>query len=46
MIADVKVDKLESCFPMIPAGSAHNKMLLGPEDKAEKPVTEDSMVLV
>ena len=46
VIADVKVDKLENCFPMIPAGSAHNKMLLGPEDKAEKPVTEDSMVLV
>ena len=46
VIADVKVDKLENCFPMIPAGSAHNKMLLGPEDIAEKPVTEDSMVLV
>ena len=46
VIADVKVDKLENCFPMIPAGSAHNKMLLGPEDKAEKPITEDSMVLV
>jgi acetolactate synthase-1/2/3 large subunit len=46
VIADIKVDKLENCFPMIPAGSAHNKMLLGPEDKAEKPATEDSMVLV
>ena len=46
VIADIKVDKLENCFPMIPAGSAHNKMLLGPEDKAEMPVTEDSMVLV
>ena len=46
VIADVKVAKLENCFPMIPAGSAHNEMLLGPEDKAEKPVSEDGMVLV
>ena len=46
VIADVKVEKLENCFPMIPAGSAHNEMLLGPEDKAEKPVSEDGMVLV
>ncbi len=46
VIADVKVDKLENCFPMIPAGSAHNEMLLGSEDKAEKPVSEDGMVLV
>ncbi len=46
VIADVRVDKLENCFPMIPAGSAHNEMLLGSEDKAEKPVSEDGMVLV
>ncbi len=46
VIADVKVDKLENCFPMIPAGAAHSDMLLGPEDKAEKPVSEDGMVLV
>jgi acetolactate synthase-1/2/3 large subunit len=46
VIADVRVDKLENCFPMIPSGAAHNKMLLGPEDKAEKPVSEDGMVLV
>ena len=46
VIADVFVDKAENCFPMIPSGSAHNEMLLGPEDKAAKPISEEGMVLV
>ena len=46
VIADIVVDKKENCFPMIPAGAAHCEMLLGPEDKAEKPDSEDGMVLV
>jgi len=46
VIADVAVDKTENCFPMIPSGSAHNEMLLGPEDKAGKPISEEGMVLV
>jgi acetolactate synthase-1/2/3 large subunit len=46
VIADVRVDKAENCFPMIPSGSAHNEMLLGPEDKAQKPISEEGMVLV
>jgi len=46
VIADVRVEKLESCYPMIPSGSPHNQMLLGPEDEAEKPISEDGMVLV
>ena len=46
VIADIRVDKMENCFPMIPSGAAHYEMLLGPEDKAEKPVSEDGMVLV
>jgi acetolactate synthase-1/2/3 large subunit len=45
-IADIRVDKAENCFPMIPSGAAHNEMLLGPADKAEKPVSEEGMVLV
>ncbi|MBT5810968.1 MAG: hypothetical protein HOI19_11380, partial [Rhodospirillaceae bacterium] len=45
-IADVCVDKAENCFPMIPSGAAHNEMLLGPGDSAEKPISEDGMVLV
>jgi len=46
VIADIKVDKKENCFPMIPSGAAHNEMLLGPGDEAEKPVNEEGMVLV
>ena len=46
VIADVWVDQTENCFPMIPSGAAHNEMLLGPEDEAEKPISEEGMVLV
>ncbi|MDP6218767.1 MAG: acetolactate synthase 3 large subunit, partial [Alphaproteobacteria bacterium] len=46
VIADIRVSKEENCFPMIPSGAAHNDMLLGPEDQAEKPVSEEGMVLV
>jgi acetolactate synthase-1/2/3 large subunit len=45
-ILDVAVDPAENCFPMIPSGAAHNEMLLGPADKANKPVSEEGMVLV
>jgi acetolactate synthase-1/2/3 large subunit len=46
VIADIRVDKAENCFPMIPSGAAHNEMLLGPADKAERPISEEGMVLV
>ncbi len=46
VILDVAVDPKENCFPMIPSGAAHNEMLLGPEDEAAKPVSEEGMVLV
>ena len=46
VILDVAVDPAENCFPMIPSGAAHNEMLLGPEDEAEKRVSEEGMVLV
>ncbi|MBF0356234.1 MAG: acetolactate synthase 3 large subunit [Alphaproteobacteria bacterium] len=45
-ILDVRTDASENVFPMIPPGAAHNEMLLGPEDEAEKPSSEDGMVLV
>ncbi len=45
-IVDVAIDKGENCFPMIPSGAPHNEMLLGPEDEAAKPTSEDGMVLV
>ena len=46
VVVDIIVDQKENCFPMIPSGAAHNDMLLGPEDKAAKPVSEEGMVLV
>ncbi|MEA2805386.1 MAG: acetolactate synthase large subunit, partial [Rhodospirillaceae bacterium] len=46
VVVDVLVDKTENCFPMIPSGAAHNDMLLGPDDKAAKPMSEEGMVLV
>ncbi|MBV9521581.1 MAG: biosynthetic-type acetolactate synthase large subunit, partial [Alphaproteobacteria bacterium] len=46
VIADICVDKFENCFPMIPSGAAHNEMLLGPADEAQRPVSEEGMVLV
>ena len=46
VIADIVVDQNENCFPMIPSGAAHNEMLLGPQDEAEKPISEEGMVLV
>ena len=46
VLADIRVAKEENCFPMIPSGAAHNEMLLGPQDKADAPVSEEGMVLV
>jgi acetolactate synthase I/II/III large subunit len=46
VIADIRVDPDENCFPMIPSGSAHNEMLLGPEDGTGEPVSEEGMILV
>ena len=46
VIFDCVVDQAENCFPMIPSGAAHNEMLLGPEDEAARPISEDGMVLV
>ena len=46
VVADIRVLKDENCFPMIPAGSAHNEILLGPPGQAEQKTSEEGMVLV
>ena len=46
VVFDCLVTKDENCFPMIPSGAAHYEMLLGPEDKVGKPISEEGMVLV
>ncbi len=47
VIVDVIVDSSENCFPMIPAGAAHNEILLGPADETSRePGSEEGMVLI
>jgi len=51
VIADIRVDQKENCFPMIPSGAAHNEMILGPEHEHEagaepSGVTDDGLALV
>ena len=46
VLCDIMVAKEENCFPMIPSGAAHNEMLLGPQDKASAPVSEEGLALV
>ncbi len=48
VIADVRVDKAENCFPMIPSGKAHFEMILGEDawKPGEQKVSEEGMVLV
>ena len=46
VIFDVWVDQKENCFSMIPSGSTHDKMLLGPDDEVDENNSEEGMVLV
>ena len=45
VIFDCLVEKHENCFPMIPSGEPHNKMLLG-EDSVAEAIGEKGAVLV
>jgi len=46
VIFDCHVDPNENCFPMIPSGKPHNKMILGPSDKKENMITGKGKSLV
>ncbi len=46
VVVDVIVDQKENCFPMIPSGKAHNQMILGPEDRADKAISGAGLALV
>ena len=41
VVADIRVDPAENCFPMIPAGAAHNEMILGADSDAPAGIEED-----
>lgn len=45
-LADIRVNKEESCFPMIPSGAAHNEMILKAEDTENSKTSAAGMALV
>ncbi|MDB0048765.1 biosynthetic-type acetolactate synthase large subunit [Alphaproteobacteria bacterium] len=45
VIADIRVEKEENCFPMIPSGAAHNEMILSSDDKSND-TSESDLALV
>ena len=46
VIADICVEQMENCLPMIPSGKAHNEMILGDLNDPQAQVNEEGMVLV
>jgi acetolactate synthase I/II/III large subunit len=47
VIADIRVDPRENCYPMIPSGAAHDEMILGPEHAGEAArITDEGLMLV
>jgi len=45
VVVDCRVAKLTNCFPMVPAGAAHNEMILE-GDYVAPPVDDDAMAVV
>jgi acetolactate synthase-1/2/3 large subunit len=45
VIADIRVEKEENCFPMIPSGAAHNEMILSSDDNG-KDTSNEGLALV
>lgn len=45
VIADIRVEKEENCFPMIPSGAAHNEMILSSEENV-KDTSNEGLALV
>jgi acetolactate synthase-1/2/3 large subunit len=45
VLMDCRVAKIENCFPMVPAGAAHNEMLLA-GDVIGKPKDDDALAVV
>ena len=45
VIADIRIEKEENCFPMIPSGAAHNEMILNSGDKSNN-ISESGKALV
>ena len=46
VIVDCRVIREENCYPMIPAGAAHNHVLLGDEKGKRRGSTDSGLSLV
>ncbi len=46
VIADIRVEQQENCFPMVPSGAPHNEMILGELCDDSPSVTDAGMALV
>ena len=46
VLADIRVEKGENVFPMIPAGAAHNEMRLSADDEDGAEHTDEGLLLV
>jgi acetolactate synthase-1/2/3 large subunit len=46
VILDVRVEKYENCYPMIPSGAAHNEMILNDADEESTEVSDEGKILV
>ena len=46
VIAEIETDKAEQCFPMIPSGSAHHEMVLGPKKAKKVKISAEGMSMV
>ncbi len=47
VVADIRVDEAENCYPMIPSGAAHNEMILGPAQGGQAArITDEGLMLV
>ncbi len=43
VLVDMVVDKTENVYPMIPAGAAHNEIVLGPESRNDKKLDKNQV---
>ena len=46
VLAEIETDKAEQCFPMIPSGSAHHEMVLGPKKAKKVKISAEGMSMV
>jgi acetolactate synthase-1/2/3 large subunit len=46
VIAEIETDQAVGCYPMIPSGSAHNEIVLGPKEGKKAKISAEGMTMV